>query len=46
MHSCMIIHYIMEENTFSVIVYKLSVHKKYENTIVKIALKLLVKEGL
>ena len=27
--SCMIIHYIVEENIFAVIVYKLVVQKKY-----------------
>ena len=36
-------HYIMEENIFVVIVYTLSLQKKYQNFILKIALKLMLK---
>ena len=46
MHLCMIIHYIVEENIFAVIIHKLLVQKKYENVIFKIALKLVVNKGL
>ena len=45
-HSCIIILYIVENNIFAVIVYKLSVQKKYENVILKNALKLPGKQRI
>ena len=42
----MIIPYIMEENIFADIVYKLSVQKKYSYFKLKISLKLVVNKGL
>ena len=44
--SCMIILYIVKENIFVVIVYKLVVQKKYLNVILKTALKLMVSKKL
>ena len=42
----MIIYYIVEENIFVVIIYMLSLQKKYENVILKIALKLMENKRL
>ena len=42
----MSIHYILEKNIFAVIVYKLSVQKKYQNAILKAALELVVDKRL
>ena len=42
----MIIYYTVEENIFVVIVYMLSLQKKYENVILKIALKLMENKRL
>ena len=44
--SCMIIHYIVKGNIFVVIVYTSSLQKKYENAILKIALKLMGNKRL
>ena len=44
--SCMITHYIMEENIFVVIVYTLSLPKKYENVILNLVLNLIVNKLL
>ena len=41
----MIIYYIDEENIFGVVIYKLSVQKKYSNVILNIALKLMVNKS-
>ena len=43
-HLCMPIHEIVEEIIFAVIVYKLLQQKKYQNAILKIALKLMVNK--
>ena len=45
-HLCMVIHYMVEGNIFAGIVCKLSAQKKYQNFILKIALKLMVNKGL
>ena len=42
--SCMIVHYIMEENILVVFVYMLSLQEKYKSTILKVALKLMVSK--
>ena len=42
----MIIHYILEENIFVVIVYKHLVQKKYYKVIAKIALELMPNKEL
>ena len=42
----MIIYYMVEENIFAVIVYKLVVQKKYQNVILMTDLKLMSKKGL
>ena len=39
-----IIYYIVEENIFAVIVYKLLVQKKYSNMVLKTVLKLMTNE--
>ena len=44
--SCMIILYIVEENIFVDIVYKLLVQKKYQKVILKTALKLMGNKEL
>ena len=44
--SCIIIHYIVEENTFAFIIYKYLVQKKYQNVKLKAALKLMINKGL
>ena len=43
-HSCMIIHYILEEVVFVVSVCKLLEQQKNWNVILKIALKLMVNK--
>ena len=40
----MIIHYIVEENNFVVIVYKFLAQKKYQAVILKMSLKLMVNK--
>ena len=42
----MIIHDIMEENIFVVIVYVLSLQKKFQSDMLKIALKLMLNKEL
>ena len=42
----MIIHNILKENTFVIIVYKLLVQQKYKKTMLVIALKLMVNKSL
>ena len=44
-HLWMIIHYIVEENIFVFIVYKLLAQKKYSNFVLKITLKLMLNKG-
>ena len=46
MRSHIIVLYIAEENYFVVIVYKLSVQKKYKKFILKAALKFMASKGL
>ena len=45
-HLCTIIHDLVEEKFFVVIVSQLLVLKKYKNVVLKIALKLMVNKGL
>ena len=45
-HLCMIIHDIIEENIFVVIVYVLSLQKKFQSDMLKIALKLMLNKEL
>lgn len=42
-HLHIIIHYMVEDNIFAVIVYSLLAQKKYEKGMLNIALKLMVK---
>ena len=45
-HLCIIMYYIVEENIFVAIVYKLSLQKEWSNVTLKIKLKLIVNKGL
>ena len=45
-HSCVIIHYILEETIFAVVVCQLSEQQKNHNVLLKIALKLMVKKTI
>ena len=45
-NSCMITHYIVEENIFAVTVYKILEEQKHWNEILKITLRLMVSKWL
>ena len=42
----LIMHYPVEDNIFALIVYKLLVQKKYQNVMLKIALKVMLNKRL